>query len=123
MGFLRFDSCLLPFDCSNAEYMNAWELVKQTLAASLSAESFENWVVRTSLARTDGETLFVHVPNEATRVWMEREYARQVAEAIKHLSLPYNKVVYDLDGATLEKSLFMVQGENTTVIQYDWRLP
>ena len=36
---------------------------------------------------------------------------------------PFPVFVYDLDGATLEKSLFMVQGENTTVIQYDWRLP
>jgi len=77
--------------------MNAWELVKQTLAASLSAESFENWVVRTTLARTDGETLFVAVPNEATREWMEREYSIQVRDAISHLSLPYNTVIYSLE--------------------------
>lgn len=79
--------------------MNAWELVKQTLAASLSAESFENWVVRTTLARTDGDTIFVAVPNEATREWMEREYSIQVREAISHLSLPYSTVVYSLETA------------------------
>ena len=77
--------------------MNAWELVKQTLAASLSSESFENWVVRTTLARTDGETIFVSVPNEATREWMEREYSLQVKEAISYLSLPFHNVVYDLE--------------------------
>ncbi|MFN9893989.1 MAG: DnaA N-terminal domain-containing protein, partial [Acidobacteriota bacterium] len=57
--------------------MNAWELVKQTLAASLSSESFENWVVPTTLAKTEGDTLIVSVPDEATRAWMEREYAPQ----------------------------------------------
>ncbi len=77
--------------------MNAWELVKQTLAASLSSESFENWVVRTSLAKTDGETIFVSVPNEATREWMEREYSSQVKEAINYLSLPFQNVVYNLE--------------------------
>ena len=77
--------------------MNAWELVKQTLAASLSAESFENWVVRTTLAKTDGETIFVSVPNETTREWLEREYPVQVKEAIKHLSLPFRNVIYSLE--------------------------
>ncbi len=77
--------------------MNAWELVKQTLAASLSAESFENWVVRTTLAKTDGETIFVSVPNEATREWLEREYPVQVKEAITHLSLPFRNVIYNLE--------------------------
>lgn len=77
--------------------MNAWELVKQTLAATLSAESFENWVVRTRLLRSEGDTLVVQVPNEATREWMQTEYSRQVEQAMTHLSLPFSKVVYDLE--------------------------
>jgi len=77
--------------------MNAWELVKQTLAASLTAESFENWVVRTTLAKTDGETIFVSVPNEATRDWLEREYYKHVQDAIAHLSLPFRNVIYSLE--------------------------
>jgi chromosomal replication initiator protein len=83
--------------------MNAWELVKQTLAASLSAESFENWVVRTSLARTEGETLYVKVPNEDTRLWLQQEYSSQIQQAIEHLSLPYRFVVYDLESTTLPR--------------------
>ena len=77
--------------------MNAWELVKQTLAASLSSESFENWVVRTTLAKTEGDTLIVSVPDEATRAWMEREYAPQVRHALNHLSLPFERVIYHLE--------------------------
>ncbi|MFN7541292.1 MAG: chromosomal replication initiator protein DnaA [Acidobacteriota bacterium] len=77
--------------------MNAWELVKQTLAASLSSESFENWVVPTTLAKTEGDTLIVSVPDEATRAWMEREYAPQVRHALNHLSLPFERVIYHLE--------------------------
>ena len=29
--------------------------------------------------------------------------------------------MYDLDGAELEKTVFMVHGENTTVIEYEWK--
>lgn len=82
------------------EQMNVWELVKQTLAASLSAESFENWVVRTTLNKTDEDTIFVSVPNEATGEWMEREYSKQVSDAIAHLSLPYSSVIYHLEAAS-----------------------
>jgi chromosomal replication initiator protein len=85
--------------------MNAWELVKQTLAASLSSESFENWVVRTTLAKTEGDTLIVSVPDEATRAWMEREYALQVRHALDHLSLPFQRVIYDLE-APVERLAF-----------------
>jgi predicted glycogen debranching enzyme len=44
-----------------------------------------------------------------------------------HLSLkefwrdPFPVFVYDLDGAELEKTVLMVHGENTTVIEYEWK--
>jgi predicted glycogen debranching enzyme len=34
---------------------------------------------------------------------------------------PFPVFVYDLDGAELEKTVFMVHGENTTVIEYEWK--
>jgi len=34
---------------------------------------------------------------------------------------PFPVFVYDLDGAELEKTVFMVHGENTTVIEYVWK--
>jgi predicted glycogen debranching enzyme len=36
---------------------------------------------------------------------------------------PFPVFVYDVEGMELEKSLFMVHGENSTVIQYVWRAP
>lgn len=79
--------------------MNAWELVKQTLAASITHESFENWIVPTSLAKADGPSLHVYVPDESTKEWMEREYGAKVRQALQHLNLPYKDVRYCLASA------------------------
>lgn len=35
---------------------------------------------------------------------------------------PFPVLTYEVDGIEIEKSLFMVQGENTTVVQYDLKL-
>lgn len=34
---------------------------------------------------------------------------------------PFPVLTYEVDGIEIEKSIFMVQGENTTVVQYDFR--
>jgi len=36
---------------------------------------------------------------------------------------PFPVFVYDVEGMEIEKSVFMVHGENSTVIQYTWRAP
>jgi len=75
--------------------MNAWDQVKQSLATKLSAEAFQNWVTRTSLQRTDGESIWVTVPNEATKEWLEKEYPDQVMAALNELQLPFRRVFYE----------------------------
>jgi len=80
--------------------MNPWELVKQTLAASVTAESFDNWVLPTYYASSEGTRLHVFVPDETTKVWMEKEYSHLVNQAIQHLNLPFHSVVYALRGST-----------------------
>ncbi len=76
--------------------MNPWDHIKQTLAASLSAQSFENWFAHTNWAREEGQTLFIQVPNEQTKEWLESEYTPQIEAAILHLSLPFNRIVYEV---------------------------
>jgi predicted glycogen debranching enzyme len=36
---------------------------------------------------------------------------------------PFPVFVYEVEGYALEKSVFMIHGENSTVIQYEWRAP
>ncbi len=75
--------------------MDLWEEIKQRLAATVSAEGFQNWVSKTQFLRSEGETLWVSVPNEATREWMEQEYGNHVASALKTLKSSISRVVYD----------------------------
>jgi len=76
--------------------MNAWELVKQQLMLKLSADSFQNWFGRTEFRQMDGDTIWVSVPNEVTRDYVEQEYAHLVQAVIQELRLPIRRVHYDL---------------------------
>jgi chromosomal replication initiator protein len=65
----------------------------------LSSESFQNWVMRTEFSRLEGNTLVVNVPDEATRKWMETEYANQVVSLARELHLGIERVDYELPEA------------------------
>ena len=75
--------------------MNPWDQIKKELESRLSAESFQNWVSRTSFAGMDGETLLVWVPDAETKAWMESEYTDQVMAIIRDFQLGLRNVVYD----------------------------
>lgn len=74
--------------------MDLWEEIKQHLASAVTAEGFENWIRKTSQLRCEDQTLWVSVPDEATRIWMESEYGGQVASAIRAVRAPVMRVVY-----------------------------
>jgi chromosomal replication initiator protein len=78
--------------------MNTWDLIKNHLETKLSAESYQNWLARTALLKTDSAALRVSVPNEAAKAWMEEEYAEIVASAIRDLRLPVHRVEYEIKG-------------------------
>src|SRR3989442_12663123 len=75
--------------------MNPWDAVKKQLEALLSAESYQNWVSRTSFAQVDGETLWVWVPDEQTKTWLESEYSDKVYAIIQ--AQGFKSIVYDTD--------------------------
>lgn len=75
--------------------MDLWEEIKQQLASVVSAEGFENWISKTRLIRSEQNTLWVSVPNDATREWLETEYGDKVRSVISSLRVPVQKVVYD----------------------------
>lgn len=81
---------------SKADYMNAnaWELIKSNLASKLSYDAYQNWVSRTELERAEGEKIWVTVPDEETRVWLEEEYGDRVDAAIRDTNLTVRQVVY-----------------------------
>ncbi len=75
--------------------MNVWELIKKKIAARLSTESFHNWFAQTSLREFEYDTVWVSVPNEAARDYIEQEYTDLVMSAIRELEIPVRNVVYE----------------------------
>ncbi len=75
---------------------NGWDSVKDKLHQTLTQEAWQNWVARTRFAGLEGSCLRVAVPDDATRDWLEREYAPKVAGAIRELQLPVERVQYEL---------------------------
>jgi chromosomal replication initiator protein len=81
--------------------MNAWDQIKESLAGKISTEAYQNWFSETRLRQADGDCISVLVPDEATKDWVEREYAESVHAVIRDLNLPINRVVYEIGPSTI----------------------
>jgi chromosomal replication initiator protein len=74
--------------------MNPWDRIKEVLAAKISNDSYENWLSKTSFLKENEGVLWVVVPDEVTREWIQQEYASDVWSSIRDLALPIHQVVY-----------------------------
>ncbi len=79
--------------------MNAWDQIKQHLESVLSAESFQNWVSRTRFLRLEASTLFVGVPDQQTRQWLESEYGERIRGCLDSLGSGLRRVAYEIEAA------------------------
>ena len=79
--------------------MNTWDLIKRQLETKLSPDTFQNWVSKTEFSHIHDSTLCVAVPNEATRDWMDSEYAGLVRTLLKDMGLGISDAVYELHSA------------------------
>jgi chromosomal replication initiator protein len=75
--------------------MNSWDQIRDYLQGRVSRQNYENWFSGTSYVSSEGETLFVSVPDRETRSLLETEYAALVKTAISDLHLPVRHVSYD----------------------------
>jgi len=69
------------------ESRNPWDLIKAQLERKLSAESFENWIARTTLDSWEGKTIRVGVPDEPTALFLTEEYLGQIQSIAASLGL------------------------------------
>ena len=74
--------------------MNLWDEIKGRLARRLSLESYQNWVAPTALDRMEDGILWVAVPSEATRGWLEQEYGDAVIAEARLLRSDIRKISY-----------------------------
>jgi chromosomal replication initiator protein len=74
--------------------VNAWEQIKMHLAAKITAQAFQNWVVRTTFEGLDAGVVRVIVPDQVTKDFMEQEYGEEIRSAARELKLPVDRVHY-----------------------------
>jgi len=79
--------------------MNIWEAVKQRLAVEISRESYQNWFARTRLGSHHGDQIWVHVPSDAAKDYIEQEYGRLILRVVEELGLPLRRINYEVNDA------------------------
>jgi len=99
--------------------MNPWEQIKQHLATKISTEGYQNWLAKTEFSQSDETTIWVQVPNEAAKEWIEEEYGSWVEAALVELKLPFTRVCYDVAHALENrKSLDLNPKNNGSEFQF-----
>ncbi len=78
------------------QIMNVWELIKNKLVSKLSTESYQNWFSRTSLREYDDSTLWVSVPNEAAKEYIQQEYTQLLHSVMRELGLTVTHIRYEV---------------------------
>ncbi|MDQ2777736.1 MAG: chromosomal replication initiator protein DnaA [Acidobacteriota bacterium] len=80
---------------------DAWDDIKTSLAKTLSAGAYQNWISRTSLvSMADGE-LTVRVPDETTEAWIRQEYTSQIRSVVEDLKLPIRRIRYTVSATPI----------------------
>jgi chromosomal replication initiator protein len=77
-----------------ARASDMWEQVKARLAAKITPQAYQNWVMRTELESCDDGVLRVLVPDQVTKDFLEVEYGSEISETIRELKLPVQRIVY-----------------------------
>jgi len=99
--------------------MNYWDQIRQYLQTRVSAESYDNWLRNAVFQGVDGRALLVSVPDRATRVWLETEYAALVQGGIRELGLPLSEVSYQAQPERLARAQAASAGESTSSSEFE----
>lgn len=62
-----------------------WAEVLKLMASEVAKTSYEAWLKDTKPSRAEGSILYIEVPNEFTRDWVEARYTLALRKTIKHL--------------------------------------
>ncbi len=73
---------------------NPWNQIKEKLAGKISAQAYQNWVVRTQFESLEAGHMRIAVPDSVTKEWMEQEYAEDIRTAARELGLRLDSIAY-----------------------------
>jgi chromosomal replication initiator protein len=84
----------------NGDQRNPWDLIKEQLQQKLSAESYENWIVRTGFGGIDGKTMLATAPDRQTADFVTEEYGKQINALAAALGLGVERVQFSADSSS-----------------------
>ena len=67
--------------------MSAWDFIKEQLQSKISPQSYDNWIAKTSFDRIERNLLYVLVPNQQTKDWLESEYENLILPLTRERNL------------------------------------
>jgi hypothetical protein len=73
---------------------NPWVKTRDALSTRISPQEFGNWVERTRGGELEGGTLTVFLPDQATKDFIEQEFAVHISQLIETLNSPISTIVY-----------------------------
>lgn len=84
-----------------------WDSVLEIVRSEVNEPTFKTWFSQAAPDRLDGDTLYVSVPNDFTRDWMEDRYRGLVSSALRQVTGRTAAVVFGVgpDGRTDEEPL------------------
>jgi chromosomal replication initiator protein len=79
----------------SGDHRNPWDIIKEQLQQRLSAESYENWIVRTGFGGIEGKTMLATAPDRQTADFVTEEYGKQINELAGRLGLGVERVQFN----------------------------
>ena len=79
------------------EHRTPWDLIKERLEKDLSAESYQNWILRARFAGVGNKALTVSVPDEGTAIFLEDEYGVRINALAQALGIGIERVLFTVD--------------------------
>ncbi len=74
--------------------MNAWQEILGYLKVKVNTQSYQTWLRPTRFSHVNHEAIVVRVPNREFQNWIQEHYGTLINEAVAHLHLDLQKVLY-----------------------------
>src|ERR1700735_1790393 len=85
--------------CADCDWgMNIWERIKQQISGKISTEAFDNWLSKAAFVKSEGDRLWVSVPDTPTRDWIQQEYSADIWSAAREMNLSLREILYEIHG-------------------------
>ncbi len=85
--------------------MDLWEQVKQRLSERVSGEAFRSWFGNTRQIEATADLLWVSVPTDQARQWLETEYGTLIQQTLADLRLGDLQVRFSANGSGEPRSI------------------